>query len=208
MIDLSKMLDQGAESEPEPESGSEAESDAPSVTSSDPDASSKLATFISGLGTSSKKRKPEDASTDRATKKRLLVLDRTEAGPEGEFGARSGMYPITMHRSTRTDACPTATGPQPLTLTDLLTPAPSLTKSTKSLQSTTKSALPAPLAQRTQDRIDREAAYATTKEEIQKWAPTMKRIREAEHLAFPLQGPGAGKGAGTSNADIVGRFQV
>ncbi|KAF8603940.1 small-subunit processome [Ceratobasidium sp. AG-I] len=35
----------------------------------------------------------------------------------------------------------------------------------------------------------------------------MKRIKDAEHLAFPLQGPGAGKGAGTSNADIVGRFQ-
>ncbi|KAG8767247.1 hypothetical protein FRC12_006374 [Ceratobasidium sp. 428] len=117
----------------------------------------------------------------------MLAQDRTEAGPEGEFGAKSGS--------------------QPLTLTDLLTSAPQLTKPTKALHSTTKSALSAPLAQRTQDRLDREAAYAATKEEIQKWAPTMKRIREAEHLAFPLQGPGAGKGAGVSNADIVGRFQ-
>ncbi|KAG9097803.1 hypothetical protein FRC06_007178 [Ceratobasidium sp. 370] len=189
LVDLSNMLDKGAESESEtePESSSEAESDAPSIASSDPDASSKLATFISGLDTSSKKRKPDDATAERAAKKRALVQDRTEAGPEGESGARSG--------------------PQPLTLTDLLTPAPQLTKSTKALQSTTKSALSAPLAQRAQDKLDREAAYATTKEEIHKWAPTMKRIREAEHLAFPLQGPGAGKGPGVSNADVVGRFQ-
>ncbi|KAG9124690.1 hypothetical protein FRC07_010612 [Ceratobasidium sp. 392] len=187
MIDLSKMLDHDAESDSESESTSGAESEAPSVASSDPDASSRLATFISGLDASSKKRKQDDATTERAAKKRALIQDRTEAGPEGEFGARSG--------------------PQPLTLTDLLTPVPQLTKSTKALQSTTKSALSAPLAQRMQDKLDREAAYAATKEEVQKWAPTMKRIREAEHLAFPLQGPGAGKGASVSNADIIGRFQ-
>ncbi|KAG8736053.1 hypothetical protein FRC10_009857 [Ceratobasidium sp. 414] len=189
MVDLSNMLDKGAESESEPESdsGSETGSDAPSIAASDPDASAKLATFVTGLDTSSKKRKQDDPTAERAAKKQALIRDRTEAGPEGEFGARSG--------------------PQPLTLTDLLTPAPQLTKSTKALQNTTKSALSAPLAQRTQDRLDREAAYAATKEEIHKWAPTMRRIREAEHLAFPLQGPGAGKGAGVSNADVVGRFQ-
>ncbi|KAG8685948.1 hypothetical protein FRC08_012830, partial [Ceratobasidium sp. 394] len=190
MVDLSNMLDKGAESESESgsESDSETESNAPSIAPSDPDASSKLATFISSLDTSSKKRKQDDTTTERAAKKRALVQDRTEAGPEGEFGAKSG--------------------PQPLTLTDLLAPTPQLTKSTKALQSTTKSALSAPLAQRTQDRLDREAAYAATKEEIHKWTPTMKRIREAEHLAFPLQGPGAGKGAGVSNADVIGRFQA
>ncbi|KAG8764610.1 hypothetical protein FRC12_008005, partial [Ceratobasidium sp. 428] len=85
MIDLSKMLDQGAESESESEleSVSTAESEAPSVASSDPDASSKLATFISGLDTSPKKRNLEDAAAERATKKRMLAQDRTEAGPEG-----------------------------------------------------------------------------------------------------------------------------
>ncbi|QRV83595.1 U3 small nucleolar RNA-associated protein 14 [Ceratobasidium sp. AG-Ba] len=189
MIDLSKMLDQPhSESESDDASESEPESDAPSIASdvdTDPDASSKLVSFISTLDTSSKKRKQDD-SDQSPKKKRALVQDRTEAGPEGEFGARSGA--------------------QPLTLTDLLEPAPQLSKSTKPLQSTTKSALSAPLAQRTQDRIDREAAYEATKQEIQKWAPTMKRIRESEHLAFPLQGPGAQK-RGISNADIIGRFQ-
>ncbi|QRW05991.1 U3 small nucleolar RNA-associated protein 14 [Ceratobasidium sp. AG-Ba] len=190
MIDLSKMLDQPhSESESDDASESEPESDAPSIASdvdTDPDASSKLVSFISTLDTSSKKRKQDD-SDQSPKKKRALVQDRTEAGPEGEFGVRSGA--------------------QPLTLTDLLEPAPQLSKSTKPLQSTTKSALSAPLAQRTQDRIDREAAYEATKQEIQKWAPTMKRIRESEHLAFPLQGPGAQK-RGISNADIIGRFQV
>ncbi|QRV97720.1 U3 small nucleolar RNA-associated protein 14 [Ceratobasidium sp. AG-Ba] len=189
MIDLSNMLDQPqSESESDDASESEHESDAPSIASdvdADPDASSKLVSFISTLDTSSKKRKQDD-SDQSPKKKRALVQDRTEAGPEGEFGARSGA--------------------QPLTLTDLLEPAPQLSKSTKPLQSTTKSVLSAPLAQRTQDRIDREAAYEATKQEIQKWAPTMKRIRESEHLAFPLQGPGAEK-KGISNADIIGRFR-
>lgn len=38
--------------------------------------------------------------------------------------------------------------------------------------------MPAPLPTRVQDRINREAAYETTKTEVEKWAPTMKRIRE------------------------------
>ncbi|CAE6435881.1 unnamed protein product [Rhizoctonia solani] len=185
-VELSKMLEDGAQSE----SGSEesgSDSEAPPIASDDePEADSKLVDFISALDTSSKKRKLEEGSTDKVGKKRAILQDRTEAGPEGEFGTKSG--------------------PQPLTLSDLLAPTSSLTQSTKALQSTTKSALSAPLPQRTQDRLDREAAYEQTKQEVQKWAPTMKRIREAEHLAFPLQGPAAGK-KGTSNADVIDRFQ-
>ncbi|KAH7334553.1 Utp14 protein-domain-containing protein [Rhizoctonia solani] len=185
-VELSKMLEGDAQSESESEeSGSDSE--APPVASDDDqNADSKLVDFIATLDTSSRKRKLEEGSTDKVGKKRAIVQDRTEAGPEGEFGTKSG--------------------PQPLTLSDLLAPTSSLTQSTKALQSTTKSALSAPLPQRTQDRLDREAAYEQTKQEVQKWAPTMKRIREAEHLAFPLQGPAAGK-KGTSNADVIDRFQ-
>ncbi|CAE6450770.1 unnamed protein product [Rhizoctonia solani] len=185
-VELSKMVEGGAQSESESE-GSESDSEAPSVaTDDDPEADAKLTEFISGLNTSSKKRKLEENSEDKVNKKRAILQDRTEAGPEGEFGIKSGT--------------------QPLTLSDLLAPTSSLSQSTKALQSTTKSALSAPLPQRTQDRLDREAAYEQTKQEVQKWAPTMKRIREAEHLAFPLQGPAAGK-KGTSNADVIDRFQ-
>ncbi|CAE6517942.1 unnamed protein product [Rhizoctonia solani] len=188
-VELSKMLEGDAQAESESE-GSESDSEAPSVgTDDDPEADAKLTEFISALDTSSKKRKLEENSEDKASKKRAILQDRTEAGPEGEFGTKSG-----------------PTGAQPLTLSDLLAPTSSLSQSTKALQSATKSALSAPLPQRTQDRLDREAAYEQTKQEVQKWAPTMKRIREAEHLAFPLQGPAAGK-KGISNADVIDRFQ-
>jgi len=69
-----------------------------------------------------------------------------------------------------------------LRLEDLLEPLEStsslqaLKKSTKSLAS--GDALPAPLPTRTQERIDRAAAYEQTKEEVDKWKATMKRIKE------------------------------
>lgn len=61
----------------------------------------------------------------------------------------------------------------------------SLNKSAKLLASSKTQPLSAPLHQRQQDRLDREAAYQETKAEVQKWAPTMKRIREVR----PYNGP-------------------
>ncbi|CAE6366140.1 unnamed protein product [Rhizoctonia solani] len=185
-VELSKMLEGDAQSESDPEEDPESDAEPSAASDDDPDADIKLADFISTLDTSSKKRKLEEGSADKASKKRAILQDRTEAGPEGEFGTKSGS--------------------KPLTLSDLIAPTSSLSQSTKALQSKTKSALSAPLPQRIQDRIDREAAYEQTKQEVQKWAPTMKRVREAEHLAFPLQGPASGK-KGTSNADVIDRFQ-
>ena len=78
-----------------------------------------------------------------------------------------------------------------LNLDDLLAP---LASSSASLQSLKKSAkvlassssktktLSAPLPQRAQDRLDREAAYEQTKEEIDKWSATIKRIKEVRSL--------------------------
>ena len=73
-----------------------------------------------------------------------------------------------------------------LNLNDLLAPLASqsanvlsLKASTKPLASSSKTkTLSAPLPQRTQERIDREAAYEQTKEEVDKWSATMKRIKE------------------------------
>lgn len=53
-----------------------------------------------------------------------------------------------------------------------------LKKSTKVLTSSKSKALSAPLPQRTQDRLDREAAYEQTKREVDKWQATMKQIKE------------------------------
>jgi U3 small nucleolar RNA-associated protein 14 len=57
------------------------------------------------------------------------------------------------------------------------------------LSSAKSAPLSAPLPLRTQDRLDRQAAYEQTKEEVQKWEPTMKRIREVRsftHLTIKL----------------------
>ena len=82
-----------------------------------------------------------------------------------------------------------ATGATKLNLDDLLAPLASsasadlqsLKKSAKILTSTSSKSktLPAPLPTRTQERLDREAAYEQTKEEVDKWNATMKRIKEA-----------------------------
>lgn len=73
-----------------------------------------------------------------------------------------------------------------LNLDDLLAPLASssnlqsLKKSVKVLtsSSTKIQTLATPLPQRTQEKLDREAAYEQTREEIDKWSATMKRIKE------------------------------
>ncbi|KAK0521653.1 hypothetical protein OC834_006583 [Tilletia horrida] len=61
-------------------------------------------------------------------------------------------------------------------------------------------ALAAPLPAILQDRVDRAAAYEATRAQVEGWQPTLKRLREAEHLSFPLQKPAEIK---SSNASLV-----
>ena len=93
-----------------------------------------------------------------------------------------------------------------LSLASLLQPLPQ--SSSHSLLQTAKAlapaALAAPLPTRAQDKLDREAAYDATKEEVEKWAPAMKRIKEAEHLSFPLQ---AQKKATASSSAMTAKFK-
>ena len=86
--------------------------------------------------------------------------------------------------------------------------------------------LSAPLPTRTQERLDREAAYEQTKQEGDKWSSTMRRIQEvlylcsmiltqrannfffvaqAEHLSFPLQTPEVVR---PSNLELTSKFKV
>jgi len=79
-------------------------------------------------------------------------------------------------------------GSSKLTLEDLINPlsasgvdtASSLKKAIKplALSNPKNHALSAPLPTRTQEKLDREAAYEQTKKEADKWNDTMKRIRE------------------------------
>ncbi|KAH7105159.1 Utp14-domain-containing protein [Auriculariales sp. MPI-PUGE-AT-0066] len=184
------------------EDGSE-DSDEPKLVSDDDaamdeDALDSLAQFVGTLEHSGVKRKaPDDADLDAdrtmpPPPKRRLLKERTEAGAEGEFAVRSSDN--TM-----------------LKLDDLLAPlsaatATTLKASTKALKNagSKSGALPAPLPLRTQERLDRAAAYEQTKEEVDKWKVTMKRIKEAEHLSFPLQPP---ETTGTSTLELAAKFK-
>ncbi|KAG2751834.1 Utp14-domain-containing protein [Suillus brevipes Sb2] len=160
-----------------------------------PEALAELEDFLSKLDPAEdKKRKSNDVSTSQsAPKKRRLMQERTEAGAEGEFGVSAG-------------------GSRALKLDDLLAPLASssalttLKKSMKALTSTSNKTkiLSAPLPQRAQERLDREAAYEQTKEEVDKWSATMKHIKQAEHLSFPLQAQPEGR---VSNLELAAKFK-
>jgi U3 small nucleolar RNA-associated protein 14 len=81
-----------------------------------------------------------------------------------------------------------------LNIDDLLAPLASQSLALQSLKTSAKvlasssskaKTLSAPLPQRTQERLDREAAYEQTKEEVDKWSETMKHIREVRLLLLP-----------------------
>ena len=89
---------------------------------------------------------------------------------------------------------PCLTGSSKLTLDDLLAPLSSHSSNLNNLKKSTKALAPtasgknkplaAPLPQRTQEKLDREAAYEQTKAETDKWNDTMKRIREVRSIFF------------------------
>ncbi|KAK0484734.1 Utp14-domain-containing protein [Armillaria novae-zelandiae] len=167
------------EEEEEEESDEEDPFTPSDVDEAAPEALENLQNFISTLDTSSKKRKPsaEDLPVDAPPRKRRILKERTQAGEESEFRTHGSGSKLNL------DDLLAPLASQPDTLL-------SLKKSTKVLNPSSSSkirTLSAPLPQRAQERLDREAAYEKTKEEVDKWSATMKQIQEAEHLSFPLQ---------------------
>ncbi|KAG1871579.1 Utp14 protein-domain-containing protein [Suillus subluteus] len=179
----------------EDDHGEEEDAVSASEDEASPEALAELESFLSRLDPAEdKKRKSNDVSaTQSIPKKRRLMQERTEAGDEGEFGVSAG-------------------GSRALKLDDLLAPLASsstlttLKKSMKPLTSTSNKTktLSAPLPQRAQERLDREAAYEQTKEEVDKWSATMKHIKQAEHLSFPLQAQPEGR---VSNLELAAKFK-
>ncbi|KAJ4473028.1 Utp14-domain-containing protein [Lentinula aciculospora] len=185
----------------EEEHEAEAEDDGISISLSEAEgeaagALDDLQTFISSLDPTSsatKKRKADGVEPEQPRKRRV-VQEITEAGVESEFRTQSAG----------------------LSLNDLLAPLgqSSLEKSVKVLQSSggdpssgkkkKPQTLSVPLPQRTQERLDREAAYEQTKVEVDKWSAAMKRISEADHLSFPLQAQPQGK---VSNLELAAKFK-
>lgn len=78
-----------------------------------------------------------------------------------------------------------------LSLTSLLQPLPetSSTSLLKTAKALAPAALAAPLPTRTQEKLDRAAAYDATKDEVAKWAPAMKRIKEVGRPCCWRSGP-------------------
>ena len=160
----------------------------PSDNEADVDALQNLGQFISNLDSSTKRKTSEDDGTIVAEdnvprKKRKLLKEQNEAGAENEFAASGELELVYV-----VFCCVLILGPigqTKLNFEDLLAPLAghsdnmdSLKKSAKVLTSSKKKALSAPLPQRTQDRLEREAAYEQTKREVDKWQSTMKHIKE------------------------------
>jgi len=186
--------DSGVESDEDPAAAEDEEiAFVPSEDDEAPEALDQLQQFVSGLDVTSKKRKaPEDSSAPNAearARRRRLMKERTEAGDENEFRAHSsGRQCFFLAGNILTSNLTIHFTGSKLNLEDLLTPLASQSTNLQSLKKSTKVLAPtgsskmktlsAPLPQRTQERMDRVAAYEKTKEEVDKWSDTMKRIRE------------------------------
>lgn len=151
-----------------------------------PEALDELENFVSNLSSTPQKRSLDGvdvASVDLRPRKRRMLNERTDSGLESEFRARnSGMGTYSFYSNPQ-NLCSID---QKLSIEDLLLPLgsplpelASLKKSAKALTSLSKTqTLTAPLPHRAQERLDRQAAYEQTKDEVDKWNSTMKRIQE------------------------------
>ncbi|KAL8278691.1 hypothetical protein RQP46_008983 [Phenoliferia psychrophenolica] len=174
----------------------------------------KLNSYVEQL--ESKKRPAEDDESGKGQRKKRVVLkERTEAWPEGEFVAVSapdGVQPDKVNLDDLLASFAGSKNPRLAALRKSLKPlvaASSASASTSNSHLKASGPLAAPLPARLQDKIEREAAYEKTKEETDKWNETVRRMKgqsglgvegaRHERLTLPLMG-GAGDVARDPNA--------
>ncbi|KAJ7097272.1 Utp14-domain-containing protein [Mycena belliarum] len=172
-----------------------------------PEALTALHTLINGLpaGVSAKRKAAPDGDRDSAApRKKRALAERTHAGAEGEFHVGSGtklaLADLLAPLASALPGVQKSLAPAPAPAASGATSAGKKAATGKKARAKAGGALAAPLPLRTQARVDREAAYEATKGEVDKWNPSMKRLREAEHLSFPLQAPPAQLGRPSSAA--------
>jgi U3 small nucleolar RNA-associated protein 14 len=184
---LSANTNAREENDTEAEEDAREEEEPDSMLSADedvnPSALEGLEKFVSSLETSKKRKGDSNATNNSLPRKRRFMEERTAVGIEGEFTAvASGMSVLSL-----SDKLFSVFSGQQLRLDDLLAPLASHSAAGLSIKKTVKildssrtrgTTLSAPLPQRTQDRLDREAAYEQTKTEVDKWNETMKQIKE------------------------------
>ncbi|OCF31506.1 U3 small nucleolar RNA-associated protein 14 [Kwoniella heveanensis BCC8398] len=146
----------------------------------DDDALAGLDAFVDQLASADKKKRKasaEDKSGEGIKKRRVLPV---VAGPglkeNGDLALKNNQK---LDLSSLISSHPSLSG------ASALLPAKSDKKLSTSILK--QGLVSAPLPTVVQERLDREAAYEKTKEEGQKWGGVMKRVKEAEHLSFPLQ---------------------
>lgn len=194
---LSPNTDMNQENDTEAEADAREEEEPDSMLSADedvnPSALEGLEMFVSSLETSKKRKGDSNAANNSLPRKRRFLEEKTAVGIEGEFTAvASGTSVLSL-----SDKLFLVFSGQQLRLDDLLAPLASHSAAGLSLKKTVKildssrtrgAPLSAPLPQRTQDRLDRDAAYEQTKAEVDKWNETMKQIKEVmltlRHLIF------------------------
>ncbi|TFK21288.1 Utp14-domain-containing protein [Coprinopsis marcescibilis] len=186
-VEVDSEAEESGEEVDDEESGEDDEDDetAMQITASDDEIDvedsnlDRLQSFIEGLETTAQKRKAVDDGQPTQKRKRRTIQEKNETGAEDEF---------------RVDASGSR-----LNLDDFLAPLASQSSALMSLKRTAKvlgsssktKTLAAPLPQRAQEKLDREAAYEKTKE-------------EAEHLSFPLQSEKPGR---VSNMELNAKFK-
>ncbi|KAG9051341.1 hypothetical protein FS837_009608 [Tulasnella sp. UAMH 9824] len=143
------------------------------------------------------KKRKVDRETNLPRQRRRIVSERTEVGVERDFPGAATLGKLRLEDL--------------LTQQNLVSSDTKVLKSLKSSARTLKSAsaasqpLVAPLPLRLQLRVERQSAYRRTKEEMEKWGPTMRLLEKSEHLAFPLQ---TAVPLRSSAGELVGTFQV
>ncbi|GAA5959641.1 hypothetical protein JCM21900_002143 [Sporobolomyces salmonicolor] len=231
-MDASEMLDMGGypsddDDSDASESGGDAEmeSEDEKLSDEDDDALDKLAGFVDGLG--SKKRKAgdgEDAEGEKK-KKRIVLKERTEAYPEGEFVAVGGDAAADnkVQLDDLLSSFADSKNPRLAALRKTLKPLAATSDSLTAVPSNSTSALKragpisAPLPGRLQDKIDREAAYEKTKEETDKWNETVRRMKgqsglgaegaRHERLTLPLIDPSVDAKRAPNTNELAAKFQ-
>ncbi|WWC85210.1 uncharacterized protein L201_000069 [Kwoniella dendrophila CBS 6074] len=190
--------DQEEDEDDEDEEDEDSDMELPSDLSDDeedPDNLDGLDAFVDSIASADKKRKAgaEDKVEEVAKKRRVLpVVSGPNLKENGELGLKSNQK---LDLSSLISSHPSLAG------ASALLPSKSDQKSSTSILK--QGLVSAPLPTVFQDRLDREAAYEKTREEGQKWAGVMKRVKEAEHLSFPLQ-PEQRGGVKTTNEILAG----
>lgn len=148
-----------------------------------------LDAFADSLATADQKKRKADSNDDEDKGKKRRVLPVMSAPGLGDGGD------LALKSKTKVDLASLIASAPTLAGASSLLPTKTEKKSTSVLKG---GVLAAPLPTVVQERLEREAAYEKTKEEGQKWSGVMKRVKEAEHLSFPLQASERGgvKGAG------------